>query len=290
MKKIAIFLALIICPLLTTGQNTGAPNAHLRGRTVVGRLPIPSFSEKQSGTVVVDIWVDNYGNVVKAQAGAEGTTTTSRELWHSAHNAAMRAHFNQKADAPALQQGTITYIFTYDRIQGKADFADDSTIDERIDENALKFLGIPVDGSRERVIAQLNEKGYDGSVWSEYLEGQFNGDPVKVFVHTYHEKVDRIIVEFDKIPEMDLREQYNHLLVLLQGNEKYKPLEEYCLIPTDDELYYLDQKYKACFDYSASDSTGDTIGEVWLSILNRSGYHVSLYYDNLKNRPNGEDL
>ena len=79
------------------GQTTGAPNAHLKGRNVVGTLTV---------------WVDQYGNVTKAQAGAEGTTVTSKELWTAARNAAMKAHFNQKADAPALQQGTITYIFT----------------------------------------------------------------------------------------------------------------------------------------------------------------------------------
>lgn len=94
------------------GQTTGAPNAHLKGRNVVGTLPRPAYGVQESGKVVVTIWVDNYGNVTKAQAGAEGTTVTSKELWTAARNAAMKAHFNQKADAPALQQGTITYIFT----------------------------------------------------------------------------------------------------------------------------------------------------------------------------------
>lgn len=94
------------------GQTTGAPNAHLKGRNVIGTLPRPNYSVQESGTVVVTVWVDQYGNVTKAQAGADGTTVTSTELWTAARNAAMKAHFNQKADAPALQQGTITYIFT----------------------------------------------------------------------------------------------------------------------------------------------------------------------------------
>ena len=93
------------------GQTSGTPNAHLKGRNVVGSLPRPSYSVQMEGTVVVSIWVDNYGNVTKALAGADGTTVTSTELWTAARNAAMKAHFNQKADAPALQQGTITYIF-----------------------------------------------------------------------------------------------------------------------------------------------------------------------------------
>lgn len=94
------------------GQAEGTPNAHLKGRNVVGSLPRPAYATQQSGTVVVTIWVDNYGNVTKALAGADGTTVTSSELWAAARNAAMKAHFNQKADAPALQQGTITYIFS----------------------------------------------------------------------------------------------------------------------------------------------------------------------------------
>ena len=94
------------------GKTEGSANAHLKGRNVVGALPKPAYAAQESGTVVVTIWVDNYGNVTKAQAGAEGTTVTSKELWTAARAAAMKAHFNQKADAPALQQGTITYIFT----------------------------------------------------------------------------------------------------------------------------------------------------------------------------------
>ena len=94
------------------GQTTGAPNAHLKGRNVVGTLPRPAYRVQESGTVVVTVWVDQYGTVKKAQAGADGTTVTNTELWTAARNAAMNTKFNLKADAPALQQGTITYIFT----------------------------------------------------------------------------------------------------------------------------------------------------------------------------------
>lgn len=94
------------------GQTTGAPNAHLKGRNVVGTLPKPAYKSQETGKVVVTVWVDQYGTVKKAQAGAEGTTVTSTELWTAARNAAMNTHFNMKADAPVLQEGTITYIFT----------------------------------------------------------------------------------------------------------------------------------------------------------------------------------
>ena len=94
-----------------SGKAEGAPNAHLQGRNVVGSLTRPSYGTQASGTVVVKIWVDQYGKVTKAQAGVEGTTVTDKDLWNAARKAAMESHFNQKADAPALQEGTITYIF-----------------------------------------------------------------------------------------------------------------------------------------------------------------------------------
>jgi len=93
------------------GKTDGTPNAHVKGRSVLGALPRPDYSVQADGKVVVDIWVDNYGNVTKAVAGGQGTTVTNNALWAAARAAAMKAHFNQSADAPALQQGTITYIF-----------------------------------------------------------------------------------------------------------------------------------------------------------------------------------
>ena len=94
-----------------TGETSGEPNAKLAGRSVNGTLPRPTYSVQASGKVVVEIWVDNYGNVQKAVAGAEGTTVSDNALWQAARKAALGAHFNMSADAPALQKGTITYIF-----------------------------------------------------------------------------------------------------------------------------------------------------------------------------------
>lgn len=94
-----------------TGETAGQPNAKLAGRSVNGTLPKPSYGVQAAGTVVVEIWVDNYGNVQKAVAGAEGTTVTDKTLWQEARKAALGAHFNVSAEAPALQKGTITYIF-----------------------------------------------------------------------------------------------------------------------------------------------------------------------------------
>lgn len=94
-----------------SGKTVGKPNAHLKGRSVLGNLPHPSGNFQKEGVVVVAIWVRPDGGVEKAQAGVEGTTVSDTQLWTAARNAAMGAHFNVAADAPALQQGTITYIF-----------------------------------------------------------------------------------------------------------------------------------------------------------------------------------
>lgn len=93
------------------GKSEGSANAHLKGRTVLGTLSKPSYSSQAAGTVVVTIKVDQYGNVIEAIPGAEGTTVTDKNLWNEARIAAMKTTFNQSADAPAIQTGTITYIF-----------------------------------------------------------------------------------------------------------------------------------------------------------------------------------
>lgn len=93
------------------GKVEGSANAHVKGRNVVGSLPKPSYATQAQGTVVVQVKVDQYGNVTEAIPGAEGTTVTDKTLWNAARNAAMKAHFNMDAGAPAVQTGTITYIF-----------------------------------------------------------------------------------------------------------------------------------------------------------------------------------
>lgn len=93
------------------GHTEGRPNARLKGRNTVGSIPRPGYNVQDEGIVVVAIWVDNYGKVVKAQAGADGTTVTNTALWNAARKAALETHFNQSADAPQLQEGTITYVF-----------------------------------------------------------------------------------------------------------------------------------------------------------------------------------
>ena len=93
------------------GKTSGSASASVKGRSVIGSLPKPVYNAQNEGVVVVAIKVDQYGSVTEAIAGANGTTVTDKELWAAARAAAMKAHFNQSADAPVVQDGTITYIF-----------------------------------------------------------------------------------------------------------------------------------------------------------------------------------
>lgn len=95
------------------GKEIGEPKARLKGRSPVnGYLPKPAYPVQKAGTVVVNIKVDNYGNVSgQPSINMENTTVTDRELWQAAINAAKKTKFNRTIDAPPLQEGTITYIF-----------------------------------------------------------------------------------------------------------------------------------------------------------------------------------
>ncbi|MCB8964522.1 MAG: TonB family protein [Bacteroidales bacterium] len=85
-------------------------SVNLNGRTVL-KLPQPEYPRQKSGKVVVEVTVDKQGNVTKAKAGVKGSTTLDSQLLKAAEKAALNAKFNIKADAPASQIGTITYIF-----------------------------------------------------------------------------------------------------------------------------------------------------------------------------------
>ncbi len=82
----------------------------LAGRTPQS-LPKPEYNYQVEGTVVVEVTVDQNGNVTAANPGVKGSTTLNEHLMAAAKKAALAAKFDQKPDAPAFQKGTITYHF-----------------------------------------------------------------------------------------------------------------------------------------------------------------------------------
>ncbi len=371
MKKLILVLILAISSIVASAQwytktNTIATaTAELEGRGTEGTLPRPSYSVSSDCRVVVTIWVDNYGKVVKAQAGSFGTNTTDRGLWAAARNAALNTRFKQKMDAPPMQEGTIKYTF----------WAGNSEVSTPVNKGAIKFLGIPIDGSESQFAARLLDKGFTYSRVYECYKGQFNGQFVDVYLHTNHGVMDRVYVAFPYKSEGDVKVEFNNLIDQFEKSGKYLASGTNEAITDKEDISYEisvnSKRYQASFHYHDPDrdpvsfansfmdsfsgfltpeqlamakdyfskileapeeereaimdqyakdlekmgiaqdksaeadpeqlahfleafmngisSTAD--GTVWFMIHERNGkYQIGLYYDNLHNRPHGEDL
>lgn len=73
-------------------------------------LPIPVFRCEFGGKVVLQIQVNRKGNVQKAEV-SDKESSTDECLREVAVESILRSRFNEKASAPQLQTGVITYIF-----------------------------------------------------------------------------------------------------------------------------------------------------------------------------------
>ncbi|NMC39346.1 MAG: TonB family protein [Bacteroidales bacterium] len=92
------------------GLGTKGISYDLQGRGFQS-LPAPQYDYQGEGRVVVDVSVDRSGKVTQAIPGAKGSTTLDEYLLRVAKDAAMKARFDPKPDAPVTQKGTITYNF-----------------------------------------------------------------------------------------------------------------------------------------------------------------------------------
>jgi hypothetical protein len=82
----------------------------MNGRKIV-KQPVINNLTTEKGVVVVEITINKYGNVIKAEPGAEGTTTTSQYLLTKAKQAAESVTFDTAPTSPLEQKGTITILF-----------------------------------------------------------------------------------------------------------------------------------------------------------------------------------
>jgi len=94
-----------------TGKGTGPGVTYDLGDRSFVSLPKPEYTNQVEGVVVVEIFVDKDGKVTAANPGYRGSTTLDENLLQLAKKAALNARFDRKADAPAIQKGTITYRF-----------------------------------------------------------------------------------------------------------------------------------------------------------------------------------
>lgn len=213
-------------------------------------------------------------------------------------------------------------------------------------DNTLKFLGHPVDGSRSQMERHLRSKGFTYDSYSESYKGKFNGKQVDVYISTNNGNIDRVYVAFPTTRNVSsIINEYNILLGQFKNNDKYLELQENPEIPEDENLSYemsvnnkryevsfylkaekdtlaiqqeflsqfteeeieiirtmdfndlniTDPKKKELFRrvllFTYESETKNLTGNVWFMIHENYGkYNIGLYYDNLNNRPNGEDL
>lgn len=119
--------------------------------------------------------------------------------------------------------------------------------------SAIKFLGIPIDGTEAQFVAKLRSKGFSYNSLYESYKGQFNGKDVDVYIHTNHNLVDRVYVAFPYTTEESIRVEFNRLLSQFKNNSKYMDLNMNEEIPGGDDISYEitvnKKRYQASFSY-----------------------------------------
>ncbi len=91
------------------GEGNG-PSYYLGGRGAKD-LYKPEEKFDKSGTIVINIWVDPSGKVVKAEFKIKGSDSFDSELRKIAIKAALNSTFDPDPNTKSLQRGTITYKF-----------------------------------------------------------------------------------------------------------------------------------------------------------------------------------
>ena len=81
----------------------------LRGRGLVGNLPLPDYPGNTSGKIVIRVAVDQHGVVTSAAYEPKGSTSSDAALIAAAIAAAKKARFTESRSF--VQGGTITYNF-----------------------------------------------------------------------------------------------------------------------------------------------------------------------------------
>ena len=219
-------------------------------------------------------------------------------------------------------------------------------------ESTLKFLGIPVDGSKSEMVEVLKSKGFEYDSESDFLIGDFNGKKSEIGIVENHDKVYRVVVfDANTYDAGEIRIRFNNLIHQFENNDKYFYIVPNDIIPEDEDIHYEilvhKKQYIAEFRYNPlygndelrdrlineaveesklfleekkdeKNIDGITFGEfysdkdnydklisfhlglkviqmsnssVWFKIFEHYGkYYIGLYYDNLLNAPNGEDL
>ena len=112
------------------------------------------------------------------------------------------------------------------------------------------FLGIPVDGFKSEMRQKLIAKGFTPKKvgTKEYLEGEFNGTDVHIYIATNNNKVYRIMVcDANTQDEANIKIRFNRLVNQFKNNKKYTALDQYTISDTEDISYEMNV-HKKNFD------------------------------------------
>ena len=203
------------------------------------------------------------------------------------------------------------------------------------------FLGIPVDGRKSEMKRKLIAKGYVPKKVgkNEFLEGEFNGTDVNIYIVTNNNKVYRIMVcDASNKNEADIKIRFNNLVRQFKNNKRYIATDDYTLSESVDISYEMavnNKRFEAVFYQDLDPEKTDTVAlreqlknevlqkytpeqlenpteeinkelerlilmkgmdilfkkSVWFRICEIYGeYYIALFYDNVYNMANGEDL
>ncbi len=103
------------------------------------------------------------------------------------------------------------------------------------------FLGIPVDGNKSEMKQKLINKGFvpkkEGTF--EFLEGEFNGTDVRVYIVTNNNKVYRIMLcDANTQNEANIKIRFNKLVSQFENNKRYCSLDNKYTLSDEENISY----------------------------------------------------
>lgn len=131
--------------------------------------------------------------------------------------------------------------------------------------DVTSFLGIPVDGTKTEMKQKLIAKGFVPKKFGdeEFLEGEFNGCNVNVYIRTNNNKVYRIMVADNfTVDEAQIKIRFNNLVSQFENNKRYFPLDKYTLSDEEDISYEMtvhNKNYDAYFYQVPDMEKADTL-------------------------------
>jgi outer membrane biosynthesis protein TonB len=95
------------------GLGKAGVSGYLSGRGVANQPSVKKKVRNEQGVIKLEIFVNPNGRVVRTGNIIRGTEVTDPAMLKEAREIAMKFSFEAKADAPALQKGTVTIVFKY---------------------------------------------------------------------------------------------------------------------------------------------------------------------------------